>query len=119
MLDAVFDLFFCLAANFCGEGTVGDVDDIGFGAGSAVIFDAASAPLLLEPKEQNYPGGDVGRHVLREVYVLKVIPKTMPKTGDKVAVELREGSGRGAASGPTLVARFAVKSPPCRHPELG
>jgi len=32
MLDAVFDLF-CLAANFCGEGTVGDVDDLGFGAG--------------------------------------------------------------------------------------
>jgi hypothetical protein len=34
--------------------------------------------------------------------VLKVIPKTMPKTGGKVAVELRE---RGAASGPTLVAK--------------
>jgi hypothetical protein len=94
MLDAVFDLFFCLAANFCGEGTVGDVDDLGFGAGSAVIFDAASAPLLLEPKEQNYPGGDGGGHVLREVYVLKVIPKTMPETGDKVAVELREGRER-------------------------
>jgi hypothetical protein len=27
MLDAVFALFFCLAAGFCGEGTAGDVEN--------------------------------------------------------------------------------------------
>jgi hypothetical protein len=60
--------FFCLAETFCGEGTAGNEGGLGFGAGSAVVFDTASAPLLLVPKENNPPGGDGGGTVLRDVY---------------------------------------------------
>jgi hypothetical protein len=46
----------------------GELDDLGFGAGSAVMFDATSAPLLLVPKEHKPPGGGGGGHVSRDVY---------------------------------------------------
>jgi hypothetical protein len=49
-------------------------------------------PGALETKRLLYCGRN-------HISVLKVVPKTMPKTGGKVAVELRDGSGSRAGSG--------------------
>jgi hypothetical protein len=43
------------------------VGDLGFGAGSAVMFDATSTPLLLVPKKHKPPEGDGDGKVLRNL----------------------------------------------------
>jgi hypothetical protein len=68
MLDAMFAFFTPRAAVFCCEGTAGNLGDFGFGAGSAVMFNAAPAPSLLVPEEHKPPKGDGGGHLLRDVY---------------------------------------------------
>jgi hypothetical protein len=57
-------LLLLYAAFFFCEGTAGDLDDLGFGAGSAVMFVAASAPLLFHTLD--YDGEGIGANTLRQ-----------------------------------------------------
>jgi hypothetical protein len=61
-------------------------------------------PGALETKRLLYCGRN-------HISVLKVVPKTMPKTGGKVAVELRDGSGSRADSGREAYVGIAMGVP--------